>query len=788
MNLRNIVRTVTLSLSLLAGTAYSQSYKKTDKGIKAEVCDIDIELQFYTPAIIRVIKTPNGVKPFDSSFSVIKTPEETKFVVGENNGQLQLESDSLKVSLDLHTGKISYSNIRGRELLTEKDYGIQFTPIEYENTPIYLVRQAFRLDKEEAIYGLGQHQKGKMNQRNQMVHLRQVNTDIAVPYIQSIKGYSLFWDNYSPTTFTDNPMEMAFDSQSGECADYYFMYGGTADNVMKCMRDLTGQVQMNALWTYGFWQSRERYQSQEELLDVVKKYRELQVPLDGIVQDWQYWGVDPATWNAVEFGNPLFSDPKKMIDEVHQLNAHIAISVWPSFGKKTNIHQELKEQGLLLDFKTYPEEAEVYDVFHPKAREIYWEYMNKNMFSIGMDGWWLDATEPEFSDKDNKLNQLTHAGQLRKVANAFPIVSVGGVYDHQRAVSSDKRVFILTRSAFAGQQRYGANSWSGDIQATWEVLRKQISAGLNFSVCGIPYWNTDIGGFITWNSYREGVKDPAYRELYVRWTQFGAFTPMMRSHGTNTPREIYQFGEKGSWEFNALEKYINLRYMMLPYLYSTAWSVSDNGDTFMRPLFMDFPQDVRVHDMDNQYMFGRSLLIVPVTEPMYVDKDKKINMNDIKTKQVYLPAGNDWFDFWTGEKWNGEQTISKETPVDIMPIYVKAGSIFPVGPKVQYATEKKWDKLEIRVYPGEDGTFVLYEDENDNYNYEKGMYSTITFKWDNKKRILSINDRVGKFSGMLKKRTFNIVLVEKGQGTGDRFTAKATKVVTYNGKSIRVKL
>lgn len=787
MKLANLRKITCLFFILMTGVTYGQKYQRTNHGIKANVQGINVELQFYSPEIIRVIKSLE-TNTIPTSFSVLKTPEKTSFSVWEEGSNVTMKSDSLIIKLDLNTGKISYKDRRGVPLLMEKDYGSQFTPMDYAGDQTYLVRQEFMLDKDEAIYGLGQHQKGKMNQRNQMIHLRQGNTEIAIPYLHSIKGYGLFWDNCSPTTFTDNPMGTAFDSQSGECVDYYFMYGGNADKVMKCMRDLTGKVQMNALWTYGFWQSRERYQSQEELLDVVRKYRELQVPLDGIVQDWQYWGVDPTTWNAVEFGNPLFPDPKKMVDDVHQLNAHIAISIWPSFGKATNINKELKKKGLLLDFKTYPEEAEVYDVFNPKAREIYWEYINKNMFSIGIDGWWLDATEPEFSDKDDKLNQKTYAGQYRKVFNAFPIVSVGSVYDNQRAISSDKRVFILTRSAFAGQQRYGANSWSGDIQATWDVLRKQISAGLNFSVCGIPYWNTDIGGFITWNSYREGIKDPAYRELYVRWNQFGAFTPMMRSHGTNTPREIYLFGEKGSWEFNALEKYINLRYRMLPYLYSTAWKVSKNGDTFMRPLFMDFPQDVRVHDMDNQYMFGRSLLIAPVTESMYVNKDKSVNTGDIKSKQIYLPIGNYWFDFWTGEKWDGGQTISKETPIDIMPIYVKAGSILPIGPQVQYATEKKWDKLELRVYPGEDGEFVLYEDENDNYNYEKGLYSTITFTWNDQKRMLSIDDRIGEFSGMLRKRTFNIVLVEKGSGVGDKFTAKTNRIVTYSGKQMQVKL
>jgi alpha-D-xyloside xylohydrolase len=367
------------------------------------------------------------------------------------------------------------------------------------------------------------------------------------------------------------------------------------------------------------------------------------------------------------------------------------------------------------------------------------------------------------------------------------MISVGGVYDNQRTVSSDRRVFILTRSAFAGQQRYGVNSWSGDIHSTWDVLRKQISAGLNFSICGIPYWNTDIGGFYAY-TYPEGIKDPAYRELYVRWTQFGAFTPMMRSHGTNTPREIYLMGEKGSWEFDTLEKYMNLRYLLLPYIYSTAWNITHNGDTYMRALFMDFPQDKRVHDMDNQYMFGRSLLVAPVTEAMYVDEAKNVNLNQVKSKVVYLPAGCDWFDFWTGEKLKGQQTVNRETPIDIIPLYVKSGSILPIGPEVQYATEKKWDKLEIRVYPGRDGEFLLYEDENDNYNYEKGAYSTLSFRWDDKQQTLTIGNREGKFPGMLKNRTFNIVVVKNGHGTGDQVTAKTDKTVSYSGKQIRIKL
>ncbi len=557
--------------------------------------------------------------------------------------------------------------------------------------------------------------------------------------------------------------------------------------MVKGIRELTGQVPMNALWTYGFWQSRERYISQNELVGVVDKYRELNVPLDGIIQDWQYWGTDPSSWNAIEFGNPGFPDPKKMIDDVHARNAHIIISVWPSFGKNTSVHNELKEKQILLDFKTYPDEATVYDVYNPAARRIYWDRMNRNMFAIGMDGWWLDATEPEFSDNDEKLNQRTHDGQYREVFNAFPILSVGGVHDNQRAATGDKRVFILTRSAFAGQQRYGAASWSGDIRSDWNVLHNQISAGLNFSLCGIPYWNTDIGGFASCNYFPEGINDPAFRELYVRWSQFGAFTPMMRSHGTCTPREIYQFGDRGSWEFDALDKSIRLRYILLPYIYSTAWNVSKNHDTFMRALFMDFPEDTTLHDTDGEYMFGRSLLVAPVTRPMYVDKAGNINLNATLTKDVYLPKGG-WYDFWTGEFILGGRNVAKPTPIDIIPLYVRAGSILPVGPDVQYATEKKWDNLEIRVYPGADGSFVLYEDENDNYNYEKGNYTTIMFSWHDKDRTLEVSDRNGRFPGMLMQRKFRIVVADRDKGSFQKHTVNPDRVLTYRGKAMKIRL
>jgi alpha-D-xyloside xylohydrolase len=435
----------------------------------------------------------------------------------------------------------------------------------------------------------------------------------------------------------------------------------------------------------------------------------------------------------------------------------------------------------------YPSGVRVYDPYNPEARDIYWKYLNAGIFSLGMDGWWMDSSEPDHLNfKPSDLNNRTWMGSFRKVRNAFPLMTVGGLYQHQRSVTSDKRVFILTRSAFAGQQRYGANTWSGDVVASWEALRNQISAGLNFSLCGIPYFNSDIGGFFLWN-YRRKLEDADYRELYARWAQFGAFCPMMRSHGADAPREIYQFGKKGDKIYDAIEKFINLRYRLLPYIYSTSWDVTANQYSMMRALVMDFASDKQALNINDEYMFGQYILVCPVTKGMY-SKNMQEDFSTIKSRELYLPKGTEWFDFWTGEKIKGGQTVSKETPIDIMPLYVKAGSILPIGPKVQYAEEKKWDNLEIRIYPGADGEFTLYEDENDNYNYEKGAYSTITFKWDNEKKTLTIIDRQGSFPGMLTERKFNIIEVAPGTGTGMDTVKTYDKVVTYKGTKVEVNL
>lgn len=781
-----------LSLILFSGITHAQSYQKTNSGIKTTTQSVQIELQFFSPTIVRILKTPEGVSLQKNSLSVVKTPDKTDFKITESGNLVTLNSSLLNVTLNTQTGRVTFSDLNGNCLFTEKDYGTQFTPTLDVKKESFTVRQAYMLDKDEAIYGLGQQQNGKLNQRGQKILLQNDNMRICIPFFQSIKGYGVYWDNYAPTTFTDNPQELSFESL-GDCSDYYFMYGGNGDGVVAQMRDLTGQSPMLPLWAYGYWQSKERYKNQEEIVNVVEKYRALKVPLDGIIQDWRYWGED-SNWNAMSFDKTTYPEPQKMVDKIHNLKAHLMIVAWPGFAPKTSQYKELTNKKMMIDFDTWPPNSgtKPYDPYNPAARDIYWNYLNKGVFSFNTDAWWLDSSEPDHINvKDKDFDQPTYLGSYRSVINAFPLEHVKGVYEHQRATTSDKRVCILTRSAFAGQQRFGANSWSGDIISSWKTLQKQIPAALNFSMTGIPYWNADIGGFFLWEQGgSNALKEKTYHELYVRWLEFGTFTPMMRSHGTDAPREIYQFGNRGDWSFDAIEKYINLRYSLLPYLYSTAWNVSAHSGSIMRALPIDFSADKNVQNINTEYMFGQSILVAPVTESMYVSKvDGKTteNFSQAKTKKVYLPTSANWYDFWTGQKLTGGQEIQREAPIDLIPLYVKAGSVLPFGPNVQYAAEKNWDKLEIRIYRGADGEFTLYEDEKDNYNYEKGIFSTITFNWNDKSNTLTIADRKGIFPGMLKTRTFNIVIVDNKNGTGVKASTSFTKTISYNGKSISVK-
>ena len=775
-----------------------------------------VTVEFFTPGIVHVVKLPESSAAQLSrqpSLVVIAKPQQV-FTQKKGNA---VSSSKLTVRLDERSGCLTFLTPKGKVLLREKAHRFEQRATGADAGK-YIVTQRFLLDKDESVYGLGTLQNGQMNRRNTHVRMEQSNLEDFQSVVQSIKGWGVFWDNYSPTQFDDDLKQgMSFTSEVGECIDYYFMYGGSADGVIAQMRHLTGDVPMFPLWTYGFWQSKERYKSSKELLGVVDKYRELQVPLDGIIQDWQYWGSN-YLWNAMDFLAEDFADGKQMVQKAHEKNTHLMISIWASFGPMTKAYRQLAEKNLLFDFETwpqsgltfwpprkdYPSGVRVYDAFSAEARKIYLDNL-KTLYDYDIDAWWMDSTDPDFFDP--RESDYEHAagsggGTWRSLRNAFPLMTVKGVYESQRNMphatpSDEKRVFIMTRSAFAGQQHYGSNMWSGDVASSWDMLRKQIPAGLSFSLTGNPNFNTDIGGFFcgSYNTKGPGSapQNPQFQELYVRWMQYGLFCPVFRSHGADAPREIWQFGKKGEPIYDAIERTIRLRYRLIPYLYSTAWQVTSNNGSYLRPLFSDFAADKQVWNMTDEFLFGQSILAAPILTAQYTqeqiikedamtgwDKKESVKANaspeivqwtEKRSVSKYLPKGADWYDFWNGQCYRGGQSVSLQTSIDRVPMFVRAGSILPLAPEMQYVGQKDWGSLELRVYPGADGSFTLYEDEGDNYNYERGQHSQILMRWNDARRTLTIEDRQGSYPGMIDQRKFTVVLPD-GQ----------SRTIEYNGK------
>lgn len=787
--------------------------------LRANKAQVDVngtttQVTFFTDEIVRVVKYPTekGIPTAESWVVTLKPATNLNIKNQESSSKITLSSSKLTVIIDKKTGLVQFLS-KGKNMLKEKSYGFQ-ERTEGPDKGSYRTTIVYTLDKEEPIYGLGAIQDGKLNRRNSEHRMMEQNNTQDYQYvIQSIKGWGLFWDNYSRADFIDNAEGMKFSAEVGDAIDYYFMLGATGDGVNAQMRTLSGEVPMFPLWTFGYWQCKERYKTPEELLEVVRWHRQNKVPLDGIIQDWQYWGNN-YLWNAMDFLSEAYVNGPQMVEEVHRHNAHLMISIWASFGPQTHAFSQLEEKGLLYDFQTwpqsglshiwpprmdYPSGVRVYDALSPVAREIYWQNL-KTLVDYDIDAWWMDSTDPDFFNaQDSHYDHSAGDGTWRRYRNVFPLASVSGIYNNLRKDSEEKRVFIMTRSAFAGQQRYGSGLWSGDVNSSWDMLRKQLPLTLNYTMTGCPNVNTDIGGFFC-SSYntRGGGSAPQnkqYQELYVRWMQFGLFCPVFRSHGADAPREIYRFGSKGDAAFDAIEKSIRLRYQLLPYIYSTAWQVTDNDDSYMRALVYDFAADKRVWDMTDEFMFGRSILATPIVTAQYTEErvvrgdamsgwnrnnpvaaegTTNIDFDQPMSAVKYLPKGADWYDFWTEKKYRGGQDVTIETSFDKGPMFVRAGSIIPLAPVMQYAEESKWDNLDIVIYPGANATFTLYEDEGDNYNYEKGAYSTIEFKWNDSKQKLTIGAVQGEFPGMLKNRTFNVRIVGK----------EGIRTVEYNGSEI----
>ena len=778
------------------------------------------EVTVYDNSIVRIVKYPSTLTsaPKKETFSVVLTPQKCNTKVEGNT----VETASMTVSVDA-SGRVTFKSKSGSTLLREGENATVSAITSGVNKGFYKALQQFSLDRDEAIFGLGQRGDKDMNQRNKQVKIWSTNGNITIPYFTSQKGYGVYWDNAGLSYFRDTNNGTEFSSEVSSGVDYYFLYkDGTQDGVMAAIRELSGQATMFPLWTMGFWQCRERYKSSDELCDVVDMHRKLGIPLDGIVQDWQYWGCD-SNWNAMKFLNPRYinklgdpeymrylpddenrnarypepriKSPQQMVDYVHQNNAHLMISIWASFGPWTDQYKELKAINALYPFDTWPRNKGVlpYDPFNPKARDIYWKYL-KNLYDMGIDAWWSDSTEPDQFEKPGDNEHMTYAGSWMSVKNAFPLITNVGIYENQRKAKggNDKRAFQMTRCGAFGLQRSAAFNWSGDITASWDVFKNQIPSGLNYTLCGIPFWNTDIGGFFYWD-FEQSPKNPALAELQTRWMQWGTFMPLMRNHCSSPMiSEIYLYGEKGHWAYDAMVDAVKLRYRILPYTYSQAGACVQNSETMMRPFIFDFPEDREAINRNDEYMFGHSFLVRPVTDPLYTYKDenKRGHLIYPQVKEasapvsVYLPKGCDWFDFYTNQRFEGGRTINKLAPINVIPVFVKAGSIVPFGPDVQYSNEKSWDNLEIRIYPGQDADFTFYEDEGDNYNYEKGQFSQIRFHWDDANYELTISDRSGKYKGMLATRKFNIVLVD---GNTPSAVQPATgRSVDYNGKSTTI--
>jgi alpha-D-xyloside xylohydrolase len=747
------------------------SFKSDADGVIFTMKTGMLRLDVCSDSVIHVIYSPTSKFPAEKQIVVIKSDwSPAKFDVLESSEQVTISTAKLKIVVNKADGAISYKNTAAQNLVTEANRTL--TPVTVNGEKTYRAESFVNVyGTPEGFYGLGQHQAGVWNYRGESVDILQENSNISIPLLVSSNGYGIFWNNTSRSRFNNRFANYLYiTSEVADTIDYYFLYGPELDDVVASYRQLTGGVPMYGRWAYGFWQCKNRYKSQDELLGVAHKYRELQIPVDNIVQDWFWWNR-----KGEHVFNKNYPDPKGMVEDLHKNNFHLMISVWPFFEPGSKEYDYMDKQGWFVDKFKYDKlpyhraGMAVYDASNPDARKYYWNLMDQALFKIGIDAWWLDTVEPETEGQEENilLGHKITAGSGDRYVNAYPLLTEEGVYTGQRNASGRKRVFILGRSAFAGSQRAGVTAWSGDINCDWLTFKRQIPAGLNYSLSGLPYWTTDIGGFVVGNP-----DDPAYRELFIRWFEFGTFSPIFRVHGTRTTdqNELWSYGAEAQ---KILTTFDRLRYKLMPYIYSVAWKVTNENYTMMRPLVMDFRGDARAKNIGDQFMFGPAIMAVPVTEPGAV------------SRHVYLPAAT-WYDFWTGKSIKGEQAVEASTPIDRIPLFVRAGSIVPLGPELQFASEKPADPIELRIFPGADGDFTLYEDENDNYDYEKGSFATIPFHWDDARQTLTIGNRKGSFPGMLQSRSFRVVLVSEKHGSGMETSNEVDRVVQYRGEVVKV--
>jgi alpha-D-xyloside xylohydrolase len=754
-----------------------------DKGLmKVSVCKDDIIEVKYT--IFDNFQT----KP---SLVVNKQWTYPSFGFSQNGTDYIITTKKLKIKINKATNAITYTNLNGEVITAEDQQNKTMSPATIAGISTYNVSTQFNSPANEALYGLGCHPLDSLSinykGRNQDLAIRYMTG--AIPVLLSTKGFGLLWDNYSASNFyggEEGNTKFKYVSESGNQVDYYFFYGPDFDHIIDLYRVATGKAPMYAKWAYGLFQSQDRYMSQQEILSVKDNYRNNHIPVDVIVQDWYYW--DPLPIGSHVMKPERYPNPKAMLNELHKANIHGMISIWPVFGKGTPNYDALQKMGGLTDitwdnvvthtFDTY------YDAHFPKARDLYWAQARDSLIKrYGWDAWWIDQCEPDNGSLlDARKQSNFWIGKGIDYFNSYSLEHTKGIYKGWRKDIPGKRAFFLARQSFAGAQRNAATLWSSDIFCGFHDFKDQVPQGINACASGIPYWTSDIGGY----QYHWRAPDwskPEFRELFTRWFQFGAFCPIFRIHGKGE-RALFS----NNWDADTkatLLKYDKLRYRLLPYIYSLAGRVTSENYTIMRALTFDFRNDPNVYSIPDQYMFGPAFLVNPVTAQLYTGANATTSE---KTREVYLPASTKWYNFWTGEVLNGGQNMKVPVPMDILPLYVKAGSIVPMGPEIEYATEKPAGNIELRIYPGADGTFKYYEDENDNYNYEKGQSATFTFTWKDKEHKLIISDTKGQFPGMLKQHTFNVVLVNGEHGSAPGITTKADRVVKYAGKAVTVNL
>lgn len=750
------------------------------------------------------------------------------FSVVEDRDRIVISTDAMSIEVARETAALTYRTIDGTLLTREPARGgktltpVQVLRSEFDGATPHESREnvdGVRIDVDgirqvvdrtafhtklefcfadgEALYGLGSHEEGMFNLRGQHQYLYQQNLKVAVPVLVSTRGYGVFLDCTSLVTFHDDAFGSYLWSDVARELDYYVMLGPSFDQVVAEFRALTGPAPMLPRWAFGYVQSKERYESQGDLLAVAREYRRRGLPLDCIVLDWKSW--TGHAWGQKSLDPVRFPDPLGMTRELHALGVRLMVSIWPTMRPGGDDWRELVDRGQLLGNQA------TYNAFDPAARATFWCQADRGLFSHGIDAWWSDCTEPFEADwagavkpePEERLRINTDEAKRYldpELINAYSLVHSQGLYEGQRSVCREKRVMNLTRSAFPGQQRFATVTWSGDVSASWETLRRQIADGLNFCATGMPYWTTDVGGYFAarrpelwfWaGDFDDGVDDLGYRELYLRWFQYAAWLPMLRSHGTDTPREIWRFGSPGETTYDALVHALRRRYRLLPYIYSLAGWTTQRAYTMLRSLPFDFPDDVRTHGLGDQFLLGPAFLVCPVSTPMaYAPGSRPLDGASL-TRRVYLPAGADWFDLATDELLGGGQEIHAAAPLERIPVFVRAGSIVPMGPDRDHADGAPNETLEVHVYPGRDTTFTLYEDAGDGYGYEAGEFATVELAWDEEARRLTIGQRVGEYPGMLLERDLLIVL----HAGLDRTTSKlpvAQRRLCYAGRRVEV--